>query len=120
MKKLIITLGLVLSTMTGAFAMTYNEAKTQNKPVVVMFHMHGCGACKKFSPIFDKFASKFSDKFNFVKEDIHNSSIADTLNFATVPAIFIIQPKTNASTRISDDCAWDSGCFTKTLKEYNQ
>jgi len=118
MKKIVIALFLLLATATSTFAMTYKEAKTQDKPIVIMFHMHGCGACRKMSPIFDSFASKFSNKFNFVKEDIHGSSIADTLNFDTVPAIFIMQPKTQKATRINDDCAWDSGCFTKTLQNY--
>lgn len=118
MKKLLLPLGLAMITASSAFALSYNEAKTQDKPVVVMFHMHGCGACKKFSPIFDKFASKFSSKFNFVKEDINGSSIANSVSFDTVPAIFIIEPKTSASKRISDSCAWDNGCFTKTLNEY--
>ena len=81
MKKLLIGFGLMLMSVSGAFAMTYNEAKTQDKPIVVMFHMHGCGACRKFAPEFDKISSKFSDKFNFVKEDINNSEIAKTLNF---------------------------------------
>lgn len=124
MKKLLIgsflVLTTLLSTASSMLAMNYESAKTQDKPIVVMFHMHGCGACRKFSPIFDKFASKFSNKFNFVKEDIHSSSIADALGsqFETVPALFIINPKTQDKQRISDDCAWDSTCFTNTLQEY--
>lgn len=118
MKKLIISLFLVLVTATTTFAMSFDDAKKQNKPVVVMFHMHGCGACKQFSPIFDDFASKFSEKFNFVKEDVNTSHIAKSLNFGTVPAIFIVDPKTMAAKRIKDDCAWDNACFTKTLQKY--
>jgi len=122
MKKVIIGLCLILATATSVFALNYEEAKLQNKPIVIMFHMHGCGGCRKFSPIFDKFSSNFSDKFNFVKEDIHSSKLASQPSvsslFDTVPAIFIMEPKTQKLTRISDDCAWDNECFTKTLKEY--
>jgi len=117
MKKFLLGAFLVLMTATSAFALSYDEVKNQDKPVVVMFHQHGCGACRRMSPIFDKFASKFSNKFNFVKED-SGSSLASTLNFNTVPALFIIQPKTQKSTRISDDCAWDNACLTKTLNDY--
>jgi len=117
MKKFLLSAFLIMATATSAFALTYNEAKSQDKPIVIMFHQHGCGACKRMSPIFDKFASKFSNKFNFVKEDA-GSSIASTMNFDTVPALFIIEPKTQKTTRINDNCAWDDGCFTKTLKEY--
>lgn len=119
MKKIIISLFMVLTMTAAAFSMTYEEAKLQNKPIVIMFHMHGCSACKQFSPLFDKMTSKFSDKFNFVKEDINSSSIAKTLNFMTVPAVFIVHPKTMAAKRIEDNCAWDNTCFAKTLKEYN-
>ena len=118
MKKLFITMGLVLTTASSVFAMTFNEAKLQNKPVVIMFHTHGCSACKKFAPIFDKMASKFSGKFNFVKEDGNHSDIAKSLNFMYVPAIFIVEPKTMKAKRIEDDCAWDNGCFIETLQKY--
>ena len=124
MKKILIStflvLTIVLSTASKMFAISYEEAKGQDKPIVVMFHMHGCSACRRFSSKFDKFASKFSNKFIFVKEDVNSSKIADTLGsqFQTVPAFFIIEPKTQNAKRISDDCAWDSVCFTKTLQEY--
>ncbi len=118
MKKLFTALILVSLSAATAIATTFNEVKNQGKPVVVMFHMHGCGACKQFSPVFDKFASKFSDKFNFVKEDINHSDIAKSLNFQTVPAIFIIEPNTMKATRVGDNCAWDEGCFTDKLSKY--
>ena len=118
MKKILIGLFLLICTASTAFAISYNEATKQTKPIVIMFHKHGCSACTRFSPIFDTFASKFSSKFNFIKEDIHGSQIASTLSFDTVPAFFIIQPQTKKTKRISDDCAWDAGCLTKTLQEY--
>lgn len=118
MKKLAIILGLMLATISGTYAMTFNDAKKQDKPVVVMFHMHGCSACKQFSPMFDKISSKFSGKFNFAKEDINKSDIAKSLNFSTVPAIFIVEPKTMNAKRIDDNCAWDKTCFAKTLESY--
>lgn len=119
MKKLLISTLLLLTTATGAFSLTYNEAKTQDKPIVVMFHQHGCGACRRMSPRFDQIAKKFSDKFNFVKEDA-STGFASSLNFDTVPALFIVNPKTQAATRINDSCAWDDACFSKKLQEYSK
>lgn len=118
MKKVFVSLLLAMFTASGAFAMSFNEAKKQDKPVVVMFHMHGCSACKKFSPLFDNVASKLSNKFNFVKEDTDTSDLAKSLNFKTVPAIFIVEPKTMQAKRINDDCAWDKMCFMQTLEKY--
>lgn len=118
MKKLLISAFLMLATISSTLAITYNEAKTQDKPMVVMFHMHGCSACRHFAPMFDKMASKFSDKFNFLKEDANSSDLGKTLNFSTVPAIFIVHPKTMQAKRIQDDCAWDKACFAKELQDY--
>lgn len=123
-KKLIISLILTLAATTSAFAMSYDEAKVQDKPIVIMFHQHGCSACRKFSSIFGKISSKFSDKFNFVKEDVSNSKIASqidstSLHFETVPALFIVEPKTQKTTRISNECSWNNECLSKTLQEYN-
>lgn len=117
-KKVIISLFLVLAFASGVFAMSYEEAATQDKPIVVMFHMHGCGGCRKFSPIFKQYSKKFSDRFNFVKEEIYSSKIAKTLSFDTVPALFIINPKTQSSKQINENCMWDEECFSKTLNEY--
>lgn len=118
MKKVIVSVFLAIATSTSVFALSFNEAKLEDKPVVVMFHMHSCGACKEFSPKFGKMASQFSSEFNFVKEDIDHSDIAKSLNFQTVPAFFIVEPKTMEAIRIPDDCAWDKECFAKTLKDY--
>lgn len=118
MKKLLISALFVLATTASVFAMTYDEAKSMDKPIVVLFHMEGCSGCKQFSPRFDKYASKFSDKFNFVRENINYSTVASTLHFDTVPALYILQPKKNKIKRISDNCAWDDECFTKTLQKY--
>lgn len=117
MKKIQIAIVLSLIT-TSVFAMSYDEAKTQNKPMVIMFKSQFCGACKEFSPKFDKYASKFSTKFNFVKEDSNSSKISSKFHFSEIPAFFILDPKTEKSKKISYECATDDKCFTKTLQEY--
>lgn len=118
MKKIVVLVMLMISSISGVFAMTYDEAKVQDKPIVIMFHMHGCSACRKFSPRFNKIAKQFSYKFNFIKEDVDSSKIAKLCDSETVPAFYIMQPKTQKIERINDECVWDKGCFTKTLQEY--
>lgn len=118
MKKIILSAILGLLVTTGAFAMSYDDAKTQDKPMMIMFKMKKCGACKEFAPKFDTYASKFSNKFNFLKEDIDSSAIASKFRFDSVPAFFILNPKTNKSKQISYECATDDSCFTKELTEY--
>jgi len=118
MKKILLSVFLVLAFASNVFAMNYEEAIKQDKPIVIFFHMHGCSGCRKFTPIYKEFSSNFSDKFNFVKEDIYKSKIAQSLSFDTVPAIFIMNPKTQKTKQISENCIWDSECFSKTLNEY--
>lgn len=118
MKKMIISTTIGLLVATSAFAMSYDDAKTQDKPMMIMFKMQRCGACKEFAPKFDSYAEKFSNKFNFLKEDINSSKIASKFRFDSVPAFFILNPKTNKSKQISYECATDDGCFTKELTQY--
>lgn len=117
-KKMLVTTCCVLATAASVFAMTYDEVSTQGKPVVVMFHQHGCGACRKLSPLFDKISKRFSDKFSFAKEDVANSKLATKFNFDTVPQVYIINPKTGASTQMDQNCIFDQGCFENSLKKY--
>lgn len=119
MKKLVLTLSLLFSFVAGAFALSYDEALNQGKAVVVLFKSQYCSACKAFEPTFDSVASKFTGKFSFVKEDASNSSLANSLNIKYVPAVFIINPKTKAATRIGDS-SMSSGAFENALKGYKQ
>lgn len=118
MKKAIILFLLIGLTIPNVFAMTYDQASQQEKPIIVMFKMKKCSACRKFSPKFDKFAEKFSKKFNFIKEDVDSSKIASVCKSDTVPAFYVMHPKTQKAERISDSCVWDKQCFTEFLNNY--
>lgn len=107
MKKLLIITVLMLTSAISVFAM--------EKPKVIMFHMHGCSACKKFMPTFDKMSSKFADKFSFTKEDA-NSKLADQLGISYVPIVFIMNA--DKQTKIDTDCLASPGCFENKLQNY--
>ena len=94
MKKIILGLFLVFSFVLSASAMTMDEAMQQSKPTVVMFKMQGCSACRAYEPTFDGISSKYSDKYNFLKEDVYTSSLSSHLNIQSVPTIVIIYPGT--------------------------
>lgn len=108
MKKALIILALAVTPILSVFA--------QEKPKVVLFHMHGCSACKHFAPMFDKMASKYSGKFNFTKEDANSSNLANQLNVNAVPVVFIIDSGKN--TEIGYDCLETQGCFEQKLQNY--
>lgn len=109
MKKTLITLALIVASGLSAFAL--------EKPKVILFHMHGCSACKKFSPVFDQLSSKYANKFNFSKEDA-NSKLADELGVSYVPMVFIIDPNKQTKTSIDSDCLASQGCFENKLQNY--
>lgn len=107
MKKLLIILILML---TSAIAVIAAE-----KPRVVLFHMHGCSACKQFMPTFDRVSSKFSGKFSFSKEDA-DSQLANQLGISYVPMVYIID--SNKKIAIDSDCLSSQGCFEQKLQNY--
>lgn len=113
MKKILTLLILVLI----ATPILWAKANTE-KPQLVFFYMHGCSACKQFTPLYEKMASKFATKFQFIKQDANSSSLANKLNVNSVPTVFIINPKTQATTHVAYDCMMQEGCFENTLKNY--
>lgn len=118
MKKMLLGMLIILMGGANVFAMTFDEAKGQGKPIVVMFKMQGCSACKQFEPIFDKASNEFADKFNFVKDDVYSSNLSDKFNVHSVPALFVVEPKTNKSKKVDDSDMYSEARFKKFLKNY--
>lgn len=109
MKKSLIILGLMLTSAISTFAM--------EKPKVILFSMHGCSACKKFAPTFEKMSAKFANKFNFSKEDA-DSSLANKLGISYVPMVYIMDSDKNTKTAIDSDCLASPSCFENKLQNY--
>jgi thioredoxin-like negative regulator of GroEL len=110
MKKLLIILTLMLTSALSTMAL--------EKPKVILFHIHGCSACKKFAPTFEQMMSKYSNKFDFSKEDINSSKLADQLGINYVPMVFIIDSEKSTKTAIDSDCLATQGCFEQKLSQY--
>lgn len=119
MKKLLFLFFIIFTSSLSTFAMTYDEASTQNKPIVILFYMDGCSACMEYKPIFRNYASKYSYKYNFVEENIHNSIIASAFSLATVPAVGIINPVKNQGFKLDNQCMWDQNCVEANLNKYS-
>lgn len=110
MKKALVILALMMVSALSVMAM--------EKPKVILFHMHGCSACKKFAPTFKQMASRYSDKFNFVEEDANSSKLADQLGINYVPMVYIIDTEKQTKTAIDSDCLASQGCFEQKLQNY--
>lgn len=118
MKKLLIIFVLILMAIPTILAISYKEAVAKEKPQVILFYSQNCSACKQFKPLYNQMASKYSNKFNFIKQDVNTSNLANKLGVNSVPAVFIINAQTGAASPISYDCMQQPGCFEKKLSSY--
>lgn len=116
MKKMIISLFLIFTFIVGVFAISCNVASAKEKPTVLYVYAPMCSACKQFESIFNSAKAKFSQKFNFAKEDINSSQRAQSLNVSETPSVFIL--KQGGSQKISWDCLSQPGCFEQKLQNY--
>lgn len=116
MKRIIASLFLICFLAAGIVAISYNEVSAKDKPTVLCISAPLCGACKQFAPTFEAARAKFSDKFNFVKEDYNHSKRAKSLNITETPSVFIIDDK--GSQKIGWDCLSQPSCFEQKLKDY--
>lgn len=112
MKKIILSLLLIFSFAISVIAISYNESSAKEKPTVLYIYAPMCGACKQFESTFNAAQAKFSQKFNFVKEDIQSSQRAKSLNVNETPSVFI------NSQKIDWQCLSQPGCFEQRLKDY--
>lgn len=114
MKKTLVTLFLIFAV--SVIAISYSVANAKEKPTVLCISAPMCGACKQFEPTFNAAQSKFSQKFNFVKEDINSSQRAKSLNVTETPSVFIL--KQGSAQKIDWQCLSQPGCFEQRLKDY--
>ena len=116
MKKTLISLFLILSFAAGVIAISCNAVSAKDKPTVLCISAPMCGACQQFAPTFEAARAKFSDKFNFVKEDVNHSQRAKRLNVSQTPSVYILQG--NDSQQIDWQCLSQPSCFEQKLKDY--
>jgi len=112
MKKIIVSLFLIFSFIAGVIAINYNEVSAKDKPTVLYIYAPSCSSCMQFEPTYNAALTKFSRKFNFVKEDYSNSQRAKSLNVTETPSVFI------NSQKIDGQCLIQPGCFEQRLKDY--
>jgi len=120
MKKFLISLFLILLITTKASAITYIQASKQNKPIVILFVMTGCSACKQFKPLLNQFKPKYATKYIFVEENITYSvsAVAQRLNVNMAPSLFILEPKKNKVREMRYECMMNIQCLDGALKSY--
>lgn len=77
---------------------TMQEASTIDKPIVAMFYVDWCGYCRKFMPVFGKFANKYKNDYSFVVincDNYENRKLVDDFHIVGFPSLFIIDNQIN-------------------------
>lgn len=75
--------------------MTYDKAKTENKPIIAVFYVDWCTYCKKFMPRLDKVRNINKEDFNVVLinvENPENMKITEEYRISGYPTVYIIDP----------------------------
>ena len=82
--QVVVTFGLLFvlrylyNTFLYSYFSAFNLEGFGQPKELVYFYMDGCGHCKKFSPVWDQFASSYNGNLNIRKVERNNAS--DELN----------------------------------------
>ena len=88
----------------------YEDAITQDKPILVLFYMDWCGYCAKFMPKFRVVDSLYHDKFNVVMinaDDPTYKDLANDVGLSGFPSLYIIDPKYDNRVFLSNGIYFD-------------
>jgi thioredoxin 1 len=89
---------------------------------IIDFYAEWCGPCKKFAPVFEKYASKYHvpSKLNFVKVEADSEelySISKSYNIKALPTFILINKTGEAIKEIK---GVDENEFINLIKEANR
>ena len=100
---------------------TYSEAINKQKPVFVMFYADWCTYCRRFMPVFGKFAKLYKDKYNFAVVNIdkaENSQLVLDFHIISLPSLYIIDPKINHKFILNMAATVDENIIREELDNY--
>lgn len=125
MKKIVLTLLLLISSAFAKVEYTnmfdaYDEAKAQNKLVIVMLSQKGCPGCEYMESVVfaDKEIEKYMQKsFITVHLDIYEEYVPEELEHFATPTFYFLDADENILKRINGGEQVKE--FLNTLKEVN-
>ncbi len=140
-KKLFITLGIIFTVFLASLAgiavtsmnapkhpsdyhigITYNEAMTSDKPMLVVFYADWCSYCLKFMPKFNILSKIYGNKFNFVMVNVEatkeTTKLATNTGISGFPTVYILDPKYDNKVLMSNTIYQDLGKFRVELDRY--
>jgi len=123
MKKLLLLLAILF---TSAFAQTqltdifdaYDDAKSQNKRVMIMLTMEGCPGCEYMkSVVFENsdVAKRLKNDFIVVELDVRADSVPEKLEYFATPTFYFLDANEKILKRLNG--GENAKDFLATLKE---
>jgi len=125
MKKILLTLLLGVSFAFADVKYTnifdaYEDAKAQNKLVLVMLSQKGCPGCEHMESVVfeDKDVNKYlKEKYVVVHVDVYEEGAPDGLDFFATPTFYFLDEDENVLKRLNG--GENAKEFFRTLKEVN-
>lgn len=100
---------------------TMEEASQINKPIVAMFYVDWCGYCRRFMPVFGKFARKYKNDYSFAVincDNYENRKLVDDFHIIGFPSLFIIDNELNHKFSMNMAATSDEKVMKEELENY--
>lgn len=100
---------------------TMEEASQIDKPIVAMFYVDWCGYCRKFMPVFGKFANKYKNDYSFVVvncDNYENKKLVDDYHIIGFPSLFMIDNEINHKFSLNMASTSDEKVMKEELDNY--
>ena len=100
---------------------SYTNLIKQEKPVLIFFYADWCTHCVRFMPTYAELEKTYKDRYNFIKvnvDSIENASLAQDYYVMGIPAIYIVEPKTQKRHEVSNYILHDKNALKKELEKF--
>ncbi len=122
MKKtltLLFLLILAAFSVKQADAITFEEAMSQSKPVVLLIHAPWAANVDAVKQAYDAMSVQYGDRYNFTKIDIATKE-AQGFNqkytiYPNLPYVLLFKDNGKFSRYLKQDCVMDEACFKERL-----
>ena len=118
--SLLLTLILVISMASKAYAVTFEEVMNTKKPSVILLYASWADNLNEYKQVFSNVKETYGDKYNFIELDIASKD-AKFYNdkfyiYPKLPYIVLFKEQGRISRYLPASCALDESCFNEKLK----
>lgn len=97
----------------------YNQAMQGAKPVVVNFHMKGCGACRKALPVLNALVNENMHQVEFSLVMLsNNQSLVREYGVRAFPTVFMVDPSSSKKIEIPNQVLFDKSSYKKFIEQH--